>query len=189
MANYIVKNTDLLDETTPLAFIDGTQVYDNLAKTYKRHRNGYFILAPTGAGKTYFVDNQAEKDWIDGDTLWMATKAHPKGEWWLQSLDEINEVERRSDVITTQAKRLGFWIVGSDCYSILPDAVVIPDWETHKKYIASRETSAYDGGATTKDFDNVLRIRQYMESFGEKGVPIFQSVTDASNHLASLEIL
>ncbi|MBL8160078.1 hypothetical protein JNJ66_06505 [Candidatus Saccharibacteria bacterium] len=173
-----------LPETTPLIFTDGTAVYDELATTYRRHTTGYFILAPSGAGKTHFVNAQATRDWIDGDTLWMTTGAHPAGEWWLKPLPEIQEIERRSDVITLQAKRLGFWIIGTDCYSILPDAVVVPDWETHQRYILARENGNYDGGATSAQLEGVQRSRRYIASFAGKGVPLFTSVEAAAAHLA-----
>ncbi len=184
----IIKDTDLLDENTPLVFTDGTAVYKRLASEYKTHKKGFFILAPSGAGKTYFVDHQETKNWIDGDTLWMATNAHPRGKWWLKPLEAINEIERRSDVITTQAKRMGFWIIGVDCYSILPDGVVIPDLETHKEYLQIRtDDPNNDGGQAIDRLDGVLRARKYMESFAEKGVPIFKSVAEAANYLASTE--
>ena len=37
----------------------------------------------------------------------------PKGEWWLEPLDVIDEVDQRSDIITVQAKKLGFglWVL------------------------------------------------------------------------------
>lgn len=182
----IIKNNDLLDEDTPLVFADGTEFYKKLASEYVTHSKGLFIIAPSGAGKTYYVDNQEVKNWIDGDTLWMAAKAHPKGEWWLKDLDGINEIERRSDVITEQAKKLGFWIIGVDCYSILPDAVVIPELETHKKYLQIRTNDHNnDGGQTIDRLDSVLRARKYMESFADKGVPIFKSVEEATGYLAS----
>jgi len=183
----IIKNENLLDENTPLMFTDGSVVYDELAKEFVRHDKGYFIIAPSGAGKTYFIEHQEVKNWIDGDTLWMATNAHPKGEWWAKSLEEINVIERRSDVITEQAKKYGFWIIGVDCYSILPDAVVIPDLETHKRYLQIRtDDPNNDGGQTIDKLDNVLRARKYFESFAEKGVPIFGSVAEAADYLAGL---
>lgn len=184
----IIKNTDLLDENTPLIFSDGTKTYTKLAEEYKTHKKGFFIIAPSGAGKTYFINHQETKEWIDGDTLWMATNAHPKGEWWLKSLEEINDIERRSDVITTQAKRLGFWVIGVDCYSILPDAVVIPDLETHKQYLQIRtDDPNNDGGQTIDKLDGIMRARRYMESFAEKGVPIFKSISEATEYLARNE--
>lgn len=179
-----IQNTDLLSENTPLVFSDGTATYNKLAEEYRTHENGLFIIAPSGAGKTYFVDHQETKEWIDGDTLWMATNAHPKGEWWLKSLKEINDIERRSDVITTQAKRLGFWIIGADCYSISPDAVVVPDLETHKQYLQLRTNNPNnDGGQTIDALNNVLRARKYMESFVQKGVPLFASIHEAAEYL------
>jgi hypothetical protein len=187
MTGFDIK---LLDENTPLVFTDGTEIYRKLAATYKTHKKGFFIIAPSGAGKTYFVDHQKVKNWIDGDTLWMATNAHPEGEWWLQSLEAIQDIERRSDIITTQAKKLGFWIIGTDCYAILPDAVVLPDLETHKRYLQIRtDNPDNDGGQTIDMLDNILRARKYMQSFADKGVPVFTSIAEAVNHLAGAEAL
>jgi hypothetical protein len=179
------KRFDLLDPETPVVFADGTEVYKELAKTYKTHRKGYYIIAPSGAGKTYFIDNQKQKNWIDGDVLWMTAKAHPEGEWWLEPSSIINEIERRSDVITAEAKKLGFWIIGTDSFATIPDAVVIPHWSTHKKYILLREIGHYDGGATSEDFAQVLQSRRWMASFARKGVPLFRTIKEAATFLAA----
>ena len=176
------KRFDLFDPDTPVVFADGTAVFKELAKTYKTHKKGYFILAPSGAGKTHFVDNQKQKDWIDGDVLWMTTHAHPEGEWWLD-MSRVDQVEQRSDVITVQAKGLGFWIVGSDSYAVTPDAIALPHWSTHKRYIKLREKQ-YDGGATSEHLAQVLHHRRWLAKFARKGVPIFRSVEEAAAFLA-----
>jgi hypothetical protein len=45
----------------PVIFTDGTHYFSELAKKYTQHTKGFFILAPSGAGKTYFIHNQTEK--------------------------------------------------------------------------------------------------------------------------------
>lgn len=175
---------NLLDPETPIVFSDGTDVYNKLAKEYKTHTIGYYILAPSGSGKTYFVDSQKDKHWIDGDVLWMAAKAHPDGAWWLDGIDKIQEIARRSDIITEQAKKLGFWVIGADRDGLMPDAIVIPPWETHKKYIAAREHGNYDGGATSSDLEQVLGHRKWIEE-SCIGVPKFDSVAEAADYLAN----
>ncbi|MBI4276500.1 hypothetical protein HY629_01530, partial [Candidatus Uhrbacteria bacterium] len=119
---------------TPLMFADGSAVYKRCAKEYIAHTRGFFIIAPSGAGKTYFLERQKEKHWLDGDTLWEATNAHPRGLWWLESLEVIDAIDQRSDIITAQAKRLGFWIIGASNNWLKPDAVVLPPWPTHARY-------------------------------------------------------
>jgi hypothetical protein len=178
------ETPDLLDPETPLVFSDGTEVYDKLAKKYITHKTGYYILAPSGSGKTYFVNSQTEKHWLDGDELWMAAKAHPNGVWWLDSIDKIQEIARRSDIITEQAKKLGFWIIGADKDNLVPDAIVIPPWEVHKKYITTREHGSYDGGATSTDFEQVLGHRKWIEETCAD-VPKFESVAEAAAYLAN----
>ncbi|MCR4312184.1 MAG: ATP-binding protein [Candidatus Uhrbacteria bacterium] len=144
------------------------------------HDKGLFILAPSGSGKTYFVKNQAEKHWIDGDQLWNAAGAHPEGPWWTESLEIINEVDRRSDVVTRAAKAKGLWILGASNFDLPPDAIVIPPEATLREYIHIRETTDYDGGATSDRFDQVLGHITWMKDTYEKmGVPIFSSVAEA----------
>ncbi len=179
------KRFDLLDDTVPLVFADGTKVYEQLAQDYITHKKGYYILAPSGSGKTHFIESQEEKHWIDGDILSMSAKAHPEGEWWLKPLPEIIEIEKRSDIIIDQAKKLGFWIIGADNYDIVPDAIVIPHWSTHKKYISYREQGNYDGGATTDQLKSVLQSRKWISRHARKGVPKFKSVAEAAKFLAS----
>jgi hypothetical protein len=179
------KHDNLLDPETPLIFADGTSVYNELGKKYITHKVGYFILAPSGAGKTHFVKSQDEMNWLDGDDLWMAANAQPDGKWWLGGIDNITEVDQRSDVITIQAKKLGFWIVGASNSFLKPDAIVIPNWQTHQGWIASREKSNYDGGATTGELDQVVSHREWIAKWEEQGVPKFETVDEAASFLAS----
>lgn len=174
----------LLKPNTPLIFSDGTKIYKELAEVYKTHQVGYYILAPSGAGKTHFVNSQKEKHWIDGDLLWVSANAHPAGAWWLEGIEVIQEIARRSDIITEQAKKLGFWIVGADKHTIIPDAIVIPPWEVHKQYIIAREQKNYDGGATSADFEQVIGHRQWIEE-NCATVPRFESVEEATNYLTN----
>jgi len=177
---------NLLDPKTPLIFSDGTQVYEELAQTYVKHDRGYFILAPSGAGKTHFVKAQSEMHWIDGDELWMKAHAHPDGPWWTESIDRITEIDQQSDVITIQAKKLGFWIVGASNAFLSPDAIVIPDWETHKQWIAHREKTNYDGGATSDRLEQVQGHRNWILTWEEKGVPKFETMKEAADFLTQM---
>lgn len=176
---------NLYSEKTPLIFTDGTSVYQNLAKEYKIHKKGLFIYGPSGVGKTYFINNQKEKNWLDGDTLWSLTNAFPSEEWWNWEGEEIDKVERRADIITEQAKKLGFWIIGASSVNVIPDAIVIPDLETHLKYIKFREENNYDGGITSVDLTKIKRNRKYYARFKKNSVPIFLSVEEAVNYLES----
>lgn len=176
---------DLLGKDVPLVFADGTKVYSELAKTYRTHKQGYFIMAPSGAGKTYFVKGQDEPHWLDGDDLWQQAKAQPDGEWWLESREFTDYVDARSDIITHEAKALGFWIVGASNNWLKPDAIVLPDIETHKKWIIHRENNNYDGGLTSDKFDQVIRHREWIAQWEAKGVPKFETVAEAAAFLAA----
>ena len=93
--------------------------------------------------------------------------------------DEIDMIERRADVITEQAKKLGFWIIGASSVNVVPDAIVIPDFDTHLSYIKYRENNNYDGGIKSDDLDRIKNTREYYSRFSRDGVPIFKSVDEA----------
>jgi hypothetical protein len=175
----------LLNLKTPLMFCDGTKLYEELAKKYVTHKVGYFIMAPSGAGKTHFVDRQTEPHWMDGDELWCKSRAQPAGAWWLEPIETTDEIDQRSDIVTIEAKKLGFWIIGASNYFLKPDAIVIPEWETHKEWIRAREQNNYDGGATSKDFEQVARHRDWILRWQQQGVPKFETVTTAAEFLAA----
>lgn len=172
-----------LPPDTPLMFADGSDVYESFAKQFITHKQGFFIMAPSGSGKTYFINNQKEKHWMDGDALWETANAHPTGPWWLEP-EKIDEIDQRSDIITTQAKRLGFWIIGASNNFLKPDAIVLPHWSTHKRYISKREKENYDGGATSDRLAQVLSHRRWIRRWVKQGVPSFKSVKEAADFLA-----
>lgn len=176
-------NDNLLDKNTPIIFSDGSTVWNELKQRYITHKKGLFIYGPSGIGKTYYVKHQKENNWIDGDVLWEACNAFPKGDWWNWSEEEIDSIERKADVITEQAKKLGFWVIGASSVNMIPDAIVIPDFDTHLKYIKHREEHNYDGGMKSDDIEKIKRNREYFSRFKEKGVPIFPSVDDAVLYL------
>lgn len=180
---YIQKGDDLLNIDTPVSFADGTDVYKKMSNSYITHEKGFFILAPSGAGKTYFVENQKEPHWIDGDDLWMAAKAQPQGAWWEKNIKVIEEVDQRCDVITSEAKKLGFWIMGASNHWLKPDAVVIPEWEVHLDFIKKREKEGYDGGATSNDVEKLEKSRNWMMRWAKESVPIFDSLEEAVTFL------
>ncbi len=182
MENYYL-NKNLLDQNIPVIFTDGSKVYNELKKKYITHKKGLFIYGPSGIGKTYYIKHQKKNDWIDGDVLWEACNALPKGDWWNLSDEEIDTIERRADIITEQAKKLGFWIIGASSVNMIPDAIVIPDFEMHLKYIKHREEHNYDGGIKSNNIQKIKENREYFSRFSKNGVPIFKSVNEAVLYL------
>lgn len=175
-------HTGSIPPKTPLIFKEGFAVYENFAQQFITHSKGFFILAPSGSGKTYFIEKQKDKHWMDGDSLWETTNAHPSGFWWLGN--DIDEIDQRSDIITIQAKKLGFWIIGASNNFLRPDAIVLPHWSTHKRYIINREKENYDGGATSDRLGQVLRHRRWIRRWVKKGTPCFKSINEAADFLA-----
>jgi hypothetical protein len=181
--SYEYKSLSL---NAPVMFTDGTEVYNKLALNYRAHAKGYYILAPSGSGKTYFVTRQTVKDWVEGDELWLATHAHPNGPWWEEPLERRVELEARSDVITQEAKRLGFWIIGGSNTWLRPDALVMPSLRLQKRYILERETSQNDVGFSLDQEDRILAQRKWFLRWIKQGVPKFDSVDAATVYIASL---
>ena len=167
---------------SPVIFADGTEFYKKLAVDYIQHDKGLFILAPSGSGKTFFVNNQTTWDWIDGDYLWPATGADLSSDEWGDG--DIEMINIKSDIITIQAKNLGFWIIGSSNSFLRPDAIVIPPLEKHIEYISKRETGDYDGGAKSANMEEVMEHRKIILRWGDKGVPCFQSIGAATEFLS-----
>ena len=172
----------------PVIFNDGSDFFVDLATKYKKHKNGLFILAPSGAGKTHYIKSQTENDWIDGDYLWEDSNAHPdfKEKWWTQGIEVINRVDQRSDVITLEATDQGFWIMGASNYWLKPDAIVIPDWDVHVNYIKHREENNYDGGATS---DALGQVKEHIETMlkwhNDHDVPVYKSIAEAVENLTN----
>lgn len=175
----------LLSPDTPLIFADGTSFYKKLAEEYIVHKTGFFILGPSGVGKSHYYRNQkqGEKHWIDADRVWRWSRAMPKGAWW-EKQELIKDVESKCDIVTHEAKKMGFWLIGSANNWLRPDAIVIPHWKTHVKFIKKRELN-FDGGArsTPKELAQVQRHRREILSWAKKGVPKFNSVEEAVNYL------
>lgn len=170
---------------SPVTFKDDQAFYDEFTSRYVKHDRGLFILAPSGAGKTYFCTHQTEPHWIDGDEIWEKSGAHPMIEWWLGGDEVIHRIDQRSDVITMEAKRQGLWIMGASNFWLKPDAIVIPDWDTHVAQIKEREDHHYDGGAKTDALDQVkAHIGQIMKWHTDEGVPLFSSIQEAVNTLS-----
>lgn len=171
----------------PSVFQKNTEIYKEFLDETIQHTRGFFILAPSGSGKTHFIKRQLEKNWIDGDKLWETTRAHPDAPWWTMSRDIIREVDARSDVVTQEAKRLGMWIMGASNNWLSPDAIVLLPWETNVAYIKKREVENYDGGLKSHQLEQLeLHHKDIKEMAKSRNIPVFDSVEKAVNHLQDL---
>lgn len=170
----------------PIVFSNGSSFFEKLSEKYVKHDRGFFIVAPSGSGKTNFCKNQTENNWIDGDDLWIESEAHPDFAWWKEPIEIINRVDKRSDVVTMEAMEEGFWIMGASNFWLKPDAIVIPDWEIHKQYISDRENGEYDGGAESNDYKQVLEHIEFIKKWNINfGVPLYKSIDEAVKALTS----
>lgn len=171
-----------------LVFSDGNDFFNELKDKHIAHKKGLFILSPSGAGKTYFYENQKEPHWIDGDQLYLDTNAQPsfEYEWWNKGVHTINRVEQRCDVITAEAVDRGFWILGSINYWLKPDAIVIPPIDILMKQIKSREQTNYDGGLKEEHFEQlIVHIGIIRDWHIKYGVPEYKSIQEAVDALTT----
>lgn len=165
--------------TGKFKFCDGSDVYDEYQKkyNYKKHKKGYIILGPPGIGKTTFVYNQkGKKDWIDADDILgsLGVKWHHNP----GNMDDLSLNYLRADYMLEQSRLLGFRIIGAIFWKYVPDAIVIPPLNVHKKYVKSRPDL---------NMDCVIKIRQLLFSTAKKNkVKIFNSCQEAVNYLESL---
>lgn len=187
--DHLQDQDGLLELRTPVIYADGTAFYNQLAQEYIAHEMGFFILGPSGVGKSHYYRNQPAdaRHWIDADRVWRWSKAMPKGAWWEKGIDVISEVEARCDVVTQSAKNQGFWLIGSSNRWLKPDAIVIPRWQTHVKLIKKRELN-FDGGArsTPEDLAQLKRHRAEISLWMKQDVPKFYSVAEAVHYLEEL---
>lgn len=172
---------------TPVIFTDGSQTFARLkTRQLAQHEVGLFILAPSGAGKTHFVINQKDKNWIDGDELWPLCGADYTDDAWHDNFEEVMEINARCDIVTLQAKKQGLWVIGSSNLFLQPDAIVLPDWETHKAFIQKREQLRVGDGATSDDLEGVIAHREWIRGWMSYGVPCFESAQDAATYCTGL---
>lgn len=177
-----------LKRVNPSSYKSGASVFKKFMERHIVHSVGYFILAPSGTGKTYFVNNQKRKHWIDADKLWEETGAHPhwKTVWWEKGDKAAQIVDQRCDVITLEAKKLGLWLLGASNFWLKPDAIVMPDFELQKKYVAMREEAIKkglkDGGAGVDDYRQMLNHRKRIKKtwLQKKLVPEFKTIKEAA---------
>ena len=173
---------------------DGPSIFQKNEGIYKKfldetlhHTRGFFILAPSGSGKTHFIKRQTEINWLDGDAIWIASRAHPDLPWWTMSREVIREVDARSDVITQEAKRLGLWIMGASNNWLAPDAIVLLPWDKNVAYIKKREEEDYDGGLKSHQLAQLeLHHKDIREMAEKNNVPVFDSIEKAVYHLEEI---
>lgn len=177
-----------MSDLKPVIYEDGSNFFKELEKKFKRHEKGFFILTPSGAGKTYYCKRQNEQNWIDGDDLYFDTGAQPpvEYEWWNMGPHIINRVEQRCDVITAEAVDRGFWVMGSINYWLKPDAIVIPSVDTLMKQIKQRQNEGYDGGLKDEHFEQlIVHIGIIRDWYIKYDVPQYKSIDEAVNSLTN----
>lgn len=158
-------------------FSSATKVYDDLEKKYVVKKKGYTILGPPCSGKSYFVKNQSKKIWVDSDYLFskLGVKWH---------LNETNPTEKRlnylrADYMLEQTKALGFCVIGCLFWEHIPDAIIIPPIDLHKKYMCMRKDMKSLGKRS-----QVMAIRNLLKKKAKTHkIPVFKSCEEAAEFL------
>jgi len=104
----------------------GSKVVD-YAQHVKRHTQGKFVVAPNGAGKSYYIEHDVGKNWVDQDPFLEAIGIHTRGS------DGLSEhIMKAADNATATLKQQGVWVMGAtwwkpgnvDCFVVPSDAVI-----------------------------------------------------------------
>jgi GTPase SAR1 family protein len=152
------------------AFTSGKTVYDDLGKKFIKQKKAYVILGPPGVGKTTFVKKQKEKIWVDVDPLFSKL-----GVKWHQNAKNPVDMRLnylRADYMLEQTKALGFCVIGALFWEFVPDAIVIPDLDTHKRYLKGRKNL---------NIEVVCKIRNLLKKKAKDfKIPIFKSCEEAA---------
>ena len=132
-----------------------------------RIRSGKVILAPSGTGKTTWIQSNPEMGWEDADILF---KQSPDFE------ATANEEEREKhykeiDIKLEIEKQKGKRILSSLFWDYIPDAIVIPDESIHKIYVSNRSDLSWV---------KVKRLRSYMETID---APKFKTIDEAVRYV------
>ena len=159
-----------------LKFTDGSDVYNDFNQEYKQHKKGFVILAPSGTGKTTFVNNQIgiKKNWIDSDSLFGSKSLNID---WMNSKNEVEErlSYLRADYMLEQSKLYGYRIIGSLFYKYKADAVVLIPLNEHIEYVKLR-----------KDL-NIDKIKQLRKTIAYHAyylnIPVFSNINSAIEYL------
>ena len=157
-----------------LKFTDGKDVVDEFNSLYKKHKKGCVLLAPPGSGKSYFVNKQTDKDWIDSDIIMGKKSLNVQ---WNNKSGSIDEKlgYMRADYMLEQCKMYGYKIMGSLFWEYKADAMVILPIKQHRLYIEKR-----------KDLNNnsLNKMRQLFKNHAKKNnIPIFNSIEKAIKYL------
>jgi len=130
------------------------------------NRVGVIIAAPTGSGKSFWVNNRPDEDMVDGDTL---VEWPEEYQWWLnpakceevQSIhrEQLQELVMKDDII----------VLFSD--SSIADIVLVVDEDIHKQRLIEREkTNTLQPGISHWDRVNESRLTMLKDSEGESFV-------------------
>jgi len=127
---------------------------------------GRFVVAPTGAGKSYYVTHNDDAEWIDQDSVLLAlgVDTHNADDPHVQNLAHEHTIQLKS----AGAKILGF--VWFDAEGI--DAFVLPFEDTIRDNLSSKEEVFPDDW-----FDcNVKQQLELMQELAHKHqIPIYSS--------------
>jgi len=174
--------------TKTYIFAEGKSVYSKLKNAFKTHKSGKFILAPSGAGKSHYIKHQTDSSWVDADEIWIPTGCFELAdEWWNNGEERIREVFTKCDLMTIVARRIGFRLMGAmSNYNLVPDAIVLPPWKQHTRFIEARSINGDAHGLKSEELQMVKEHRKELHLYAkESGTMIFDSIEDAVEHCES----
>ena len=135
------------------------------------HPKGRLVVAPNGAGKSYYVEHQAQKDWLDQDPYLEQVDIPTK------SSDKLSEATmQQADKATLALKRAGAWVLGATWWDPANvDAFVIPSAAVTQTRLAAK-SDKFDKDFYEKNVQpHIETIRKVAK---EHEIPIYDSFED-----------
>ena len=87
----------------------------------------------------------------------------------------------RADYMLEQSKQYGYRIIGALFWEYNADAIVIPDFHVHKRYMKLRPDL---------DLEKIKEIRNiYFDHSVKYGIPVFDTIEEAVTHIDKIELL
>ena len=135
------------------------------------HPEGKFVVAPNGAGKSYYVKQQAQNDWLDQDPYLEQVDIPTRGN------DKLSKATmQQADKATLALKRAGAWVLGATWWDPANvDAFVVPSAAVIQTRLAAKPDKFDENFYANNVEPQIETIRKVAK---EHEIPIYDSFED-----------
>ena len=134
---------------------------------------GKVILAPSGTGKSTWIENHPGSGWEDADILFDQSTHFEEEATYEQRKRHYMEIDKKLE----QARQEGKKVMSGLFWNFVPDAIVIPDETLHRQYVAKRKDLPWKRAKQT---------RKYLQRIN---APKFKTIDEAVDFLEASSVL